>query len=163
MLRCSIGIDPGKKGAIGAVVFEYPSGKIIQVVSVKAKFENYHPSEFFKVSTFAFSDLLDKISHGVEVVIGVVEDQFLNKNVDTLKKITSNQAMWRLKSFLNFDIDFLLTSPGTWRSPFKIIKSKGNLKHQAVALVQERFNLKATQDEAEAIVMALYGVKQICP
>ena len=44
MLRASIGVDPGKKGAMGLIIFEYPTGEIVGGYTVKVGFDTYHPS-----------------------------------------------------------------------------------------------------------------------
>lgn len=93
----------------------------------------------------------------------VIEDMFLGKNVASLKIVSQSRGL--IMGFCHcHDIEIALLMPTAWRRILNFVQGKdttrSQLKKQAQTYVQDHFNLKATQDEADAICIGYAAVRK---
>lgn len=91
----------------------------------------------------------------------VIEDMYLGKNVASLKTVSQSRGL--IMGYCHYhDIDIDLMMPTMWRKLLKFTQGKdmtrAALKKQAQDYVQQHFDLKATQDEADAICIGYAAV-----
>lgn len=158
MIVVALGFDPGKDGGLAFASFDTRDLVVHEVRTHSIHFKSYHPSEVMPKARAALLKLLHT-TDPKSVVTSIIEDTHFGKNVDSLKKVTVSQTMWRCLVWEVCGIDSLLKLPTTWRSPFKIHPSKGDVKKQAQAEVKRRFGVTASQDASEALLMAVYGAE----
>lgn len=86
--------------------------------------------------------------------IVAIEDIQYQRNVLTFKTLAQVQGLY-IGVLENMAISYSVYGSSSWRS---IVKLKGqnrtDCKRKAVAMVAEKYGVKATQDEAEAILIA---------
>lgn len=91
----------------------------------------------------------------------MIEDMYLGKNVASLKTVSQSRGL--IMGYCHYyDIDIELLMPSAWRRALSLTQGKdvkrAELKKQAQAYVQNRFGIKATQDEADAICIGCAAV-----
>lgn len=87
----------------------------------------------------------------------VIEDTMQMKNPSTLKVLVILSGVLRYHCFMN-DIPYELLMPSEWRKILGIQEhgvKRPELKARAINLVYEQFGMKAEEDNAEAICIAL--------
>lgn len=160
----SLGIDPSTSGktawAVGDANSVYEFGKFSM------------PTDPTEMLVYLTEVMTLAQGHGADIV--VVENQyvgkrrFFNEKTETWEvtpmlgglPLMEQRGWWRCVSTAFF-IPVSTPSPAEWRSevmgPKYAVAKRAEAKRAAVSMVKKRFGLKATQDEAEAIAMMLYG------
>lgn len=126
------------------------SGKI-RVTSIKDARERHKQMDIRTV------DLLK--THNPDFV--VIEDMYLGKSVSALKTVSQSRGL--IMGYCHYHgIEIELMMPSAWRRLLKFVQGKettrAQLKKQAQEYVQKHFDLKATQDEADAICIGYAAV-----
>lgn len=61
------------------------------------------------------------------------------------------------------EVNYRIVPPVTWKSKFNIKgRARKEQKENTIKYVKERFGLDVTNDEADAICIAMYGCEEIC-
>ena len=126
------------------------SGKI-RVTAIKDAQERHKQMDIRTV------DLLK--AHSPDFV--VIEDMYLGKSVSALKTVSQFRGL--IIGYCHYHgIEIELMMPSSWRRLSRFVQGKettrAQLKKQAQEYVQEHFDLKATQDEADAICIGYAAV-----
>lgn len=96
-----------------------------------------------------FSSLL--VENDVDTLL--IEDIQLQRNTQTFKTLAQLQGIFMTLAY-NHNIELHIISSNTWRSKVGLrAKGRTALKQAAVAMVYELYDVKATQDESEAILI----------
>lgn len=125
----------------------------IRVTSIKDASERHKQMDIRTV------DLLKE----VQPDFVVIEDMYLGKNVASLKTVSQSRGL--IMGYCHYhNIGIELMMPTAWRKLLKMVQGKdtkrADLKKQAQAYVQDHFDLKATQDEADAICIGCAAVRK---
>lgn len=102
-------------------------------------------------------DIADEISNLLLVYepdAVVYEDFKVMRNQSSLKKLAIVAGM-TLSKCKNFPV--VEVGPTEWRKKYGFKGKRSELKKKAIDYVDKKFSLKATDDEAEALLIALYG------
>lgn len=113
---------------------------------------------------YLFLDQLDGLAATHEITEVAFEDIQMQKgNVETYKKLCYTQAMiifWCEKH----DIPYVVLSPSHWRSIIKqkcgkaFGRKRAEQKAAAQEFVKEKYNIKATEDAADAISLGTAAI-----
>lgn len=96
-----------------------------------------------------FSSLLVKY----DITTLIIEDIQLQRNVSTFKILAQLQGIFIALAH-NHNLDLHVISPNTWRSKVGLQgRNRTQLKHNAVAMVQDLYNIKTNQDTSEAVLI----------
>ena len=91
------------------------------------------------------------------------EDIQHQANMETYKKLAFCQAIILVWCYYN-NKEYIILSPSHWRSLLKenykinFGKSRAEQKKAAQQLIEQQYNLKVTQDEADAICIGIAGI-----
>ena len=88
----------------------------------------------------------------------ILEDIQQQNNVSTFKVLAKLQGVLE---YINkkHNIEYYIISPSTWKSNAGVKgKSRIDQKKSAQLIVQQIYNIQATQDESDAILLGKYGV-----
>lgn len=88
----------------------------------------------------------------------ILEDIQQQNNVSTFKVLAKLQGVLE---YINkkHNIEYYIISPSTWKSNAGVKgKSRTDQKKSAQLIVQQLYNIQATQDESDAILLGKYGV-----
>lgn len=133
-----LSIDQAKTS--GYAIFS-PTGKLL--LHGAKTFEDY-------VLQYSYFALL-LVENDVSTLL--IEDIQLQRNTQTFKTLAQLQGIFMALAH-NHNIDLHIISSNTWRSKVGLrARGRTALKHAAVQLVNELYGIKATQDEAEAILI----------
>lgn len=96
-----------------------------------------------------FAHLL--VEHNITTLL--IENIQLQRNVQTFKTLAQLQGIFMALAH-NHNIELYIISSNSWRSKVGLRgRNRTALKHAAVQLVYELYGIKATQDQAEAILI----------
>lgn len=129
------------------------SGKLIDYGTIDgSKFKDMLPEKRRNLVRGELEDLISK--HNPNTII--IEDTQFQNNVGVLKDLTALKTT--LEDWLwNNKINYLVATPSQWRKPFGFKgRKRVELKEQSIKLIKDKFGIDATDDEADAILMALY-------
>lgn len=88
----------------------------------------------------------------------ILEDIQQQNNVSTFKVLAKLQGVLEYISKKS-GIEYYIISPSTWKSNAGVKgKSRTDQKKSAQLIVQQLYNIQATQDESDAILLGKYGV-----
>lgn len=88
----------------------------------------------------------------------ILEDIQQQSNVSTFKVLAKLQGVLEYIAKKN-DVEYYIISPSTWKSHAGVQgKSRADQKRSAQLIVTRLYNLQATQDESDAILLGKYGV-----
>lgn len=91
----------------------------------------------------------------------ILEDIQQQNNVNTFKVLAKLQGVLEYISKKN-NTDYYIIAPATWKSNAKVTgKSRVDQKKSAQLIVQRLYNIQATQDECDAILLGKYGIDKI--
>lgn len=91
----------------------------------------------------------------------ILEDIQQQSNVNTFKVLAKLQGVLEYISKKN-NADYHIISPATWKSNAGVKgKSRADQKKSAQLIVQRLYNIQATQDECDAILLGKYGIEKI--
>ncbi len=91
----------------------------------------------------------------------ILEDIQQQSNVNTFKVLAKLQGVLEYISKKN-NADYYIVSPATWKSNAGVKgKSRIDQKKSAQLIVQRLYNIQATQDECDAILLGKYGIEKI--
>lgn len=91
----------------------------------------------------------------------VLEDIQQQSNVSTFKVLAKLQGVLEYISKKN-NADYYIIPPATWKSNAGVKgKSRADQKKSAQLIVQKLYNIQATQDECDAILLGKYGIDKI--
>lgn len=91
----------------------------------------------------------------------ILEDIQQQNNVNTFKVLAKLQGVLEYISKKN-NADYYIIAPATWKSNAKVTgKSRADQKKSAQLIVQRLYNIQATQDECDAILLGKYGIDKI--
>lgn len=106
-------------------------------------------------------EILDKLNHYRPNII-YIEETYMANNPQTSKILTRLQGVvyaW----CLNNDCEFNTIRPASWRKQLNFSQGKGvkrdGLKRQSIEYVLNKYGLKVTDDEADAICIADAAIK----
>jgi len=88
----------------------------------------------------------------------ILEDIQQQSNVSTFKTLAKLQGVLEYITKKS-DIEYYIISPSTWKSHAGVKgKTRIDQKKSAQLIVQTKYNIQATQDESDAILLGKYGV-----
>ena len=88
----------------------------------------------------------------------ILEDIQQQSNVSTFKTLAKLQGVLEYITKKN-NTEYYIISPSTWKSHAGVKgKSRVDQKKSAQLIVQNKYNIQATQDESDAILLGKYGV-----
>lgn len=88
----------------------------------------------------------------------ILEDIQQQSNVSTFKTLAKLQGVLEYITKKN-NTEYYIISPSTWKSHAGVKgKSRVDQKKSAQLIVQDKYNIQATQDESDAILLGKYGV-----
>ena len=88
----------------------------------------------------------------------ILEDIQQQNNVSTFKVLAKLQGVLEYISKKN-EVEYYIISPATWKSNAHVQgRSRVDQKKSAQLIVQRLYNIQATQDESDAILLGKYGV-----
>lgn len=91
----------------------------------------------------------------------ILEDIQQQNNVNTFKVLAKLQGVLEYVSKKN-NADYYIISPSTWKSNAGVKgKSRVDQKKSAQLIVQQLYNIQATQDECDAILLGKYGIDKV--
>ena len=91
----------------------------------------------------------------------ILEDIQQQSNVNTFKVLAKLQGVLEYISKKN-NADYYIIPPATWKSNAGVKgKSRVDQKKSAQLIVQRLYNIQATQDECDAILLGKYGIDKI--
>lgn len=149
-----IGVDPGVNGAIA---FKYTTTGAIEVIRIpKIVIKKGKRSKGY----IDIAELKQQISkHVLKPAIAYIEDVHAMPKQGVSSTFSFGESKGILEGlFLGMDIGIRLVAPNRWKAAMKV----GNEKNKAlmqVKLLFPQLQIK-TDDEAEAILIALYGYEQ---
>lgn len=88
----------------------------------------------------------------------ILEDIQQQNNVSTFKVLAKLQGVLEYIS-KKYNIEYYIIPPSTWKSNAGVKgKSRVDQKKSAQLIVQQLYNIQATQDESDAILLGKYGI-----
>ena len=118
--------------------------------------------------TVKASDTSDRIIEMGDWLIGllskwepntiILEDIQQQSNVSTFKTLAKLQGVLEYITKKS-NVEYYIISPATWKSHTGVKgKTRVDQKKSAQLIVQTKYNIQATQDESDAILLGKYGV-----
>ena len=147
-----IGIDAStnKTGISLFIDGKYETHTLIDLHKIK------NSNERIPKMMLAICDYLDQ--HQIDKII--MEESMMTNNISTVKML-SNIAGAVMCYAANHDIEFEFVLPTHWRKKIGLSQSnkikRDTLKAEAILAVKQEYGLRATDDEAEAILMGRSG------
>ena len=90
-----------------------------------------------------------------------IENCQFQHNYETYKQLSQLQGMLIL-TFIEIGIPYVIVSPTTWKSFCKIKgRKREEQKTNTVKMIEDKFHLTVTEDEADSIGIGLYAVNYI--
>lgn len=142
-------------------------------------FEDGNLLEYGKINTKSndFMDKVIEVQNYVFLTINEMIDKYKPKNfkvvfediqlqhrggVDTFKKLAQLQGVLIVSVMRNFpEVDIEIVHASSWKSTAKVRgRGRAEQKRNAQARVLEMFNVKATQDECDAILIGYHASTQ---
>ncbi len=106
-------------------------------------------------------EFMNRLIDTYDIELVVLEDVQSQKNVDTFKKLASLQGNLKLWLY-EFGIPFAILKPSEWRQALGIKGSKREIqKKNAIDKINKLYGAKVTDDEADAICLALAAKKRL--
>ena len=91
----------------------------------------------------------------------ILEDIQQQSNVSTFKTLAKLQGVLEYVSKKN-NADYYIIPPATWKHNAGVTgRSRNDQKKSAQLIVQKLYNIQATQDESDAILLGKYGIDKI--
>ena len=91
----------------------------------------------------------------------ILEDIQQQTNVNTFKVLAKLQGVLEYVSKKN-NANYYIVPPATWKSNAGVKgKSRADQKKSAQLIVQRIYNVQATQDECDAILLGKYGIDKV--
>lgn len=144
-----LAIDPGSR----------VSGIIVLSFSVRPKLLANIKYTFASITSCP-TDLVHNLNLEFGIRNAFIEDQFMQKNVDSLKKLSRNAGRWQEAcAFCKIPVEWV--NAKTWQS--KILKKLGGnnragLKKAAQFVAQVDTGVKLSSDCADAYCIGKYGI-----
>ena len=109
----------------------------------------------FSTRLYKFKQKISSLIQQYQIAEVAFEEIQLQQNVDTFKKLAMVYGLM-LYTVEEHKLPYTIISSNTWKSFCKIKKStREPEKKQAQQFVQERYGIKVTQDEADAVCLGL--------
>lgn len=144
--RCVIGIDPGNKTGIAVVT-----------IAGRPRLVHSSVENLSKTSPYIWFDGLDERLTDLKVVCCAIEDQYLDKNIDSLKKLARTSGRWQ-EAALSHGIKVEFVAATTWQRAVlgRSAKKRDVLKRSSVAIAEAETGIKMKSDAADAFCLARY-------
>lgn len=138
-------IDPGQRSGISIVTWGFNPALL------------FHAAYDFKKQTETPSSLISRLVEAHNVGYAGIEDQYLGKNVDSLKKLSRTSGRWEEACAVQgIEVEFINTK--TWES--QVLKGLGKVHDQvkkaAEMVAKARSGISLKTDEADAFCIGIY-------
>lgn len=141
---------------LGISIFEIKTTKLLYSAAIKIKGKSLESriASIKKIINEYVREYIENYELAYMVFEGV---QMQRNNVLTLETLSELLGVIKNNAY-ELQIPFLVYKPSEWRGHFHIAKGKKKreeLKAEAISIVKEKYQIDATDDECEAILIGL--------